>query len=109
MTKLLNLDTLPTTTEHTIRLKGVDHHMVPISVGKFIKQSKLAKKIDEKGDIADQFDSLIGMVDDSFPTIGRPVLEGMSFDQLNAIFSFMTATSEAGAVAAVAEGASEGK
>jgi hypothetical protein len=103
MTKLLNLDELPTRTDHTIVLKGKSHHMVPLSVGQFIAQQKAAKKIDATAEQApdETIATLIGMIAEVFPTIPKPQLEALTFPQLNAIFEFVGATGEApeGAVA----------
>lgn len=90
MTKLLNLDELPSQRiERTIVLNGKRHEMQPLSVGQFIQQQKLAAGLEGNTDPTKEFDALIDMILSVFPSMQRDELEALSFDKLRAVFDFL--------------------
>jgi hypothetical protein len=89
MTKLLNLDELPTRFEKTIVLNGKRHEMRPLSVGQFIEQQKTARRLDGDADIGDAVEMIIETICGAFPTMTPEELRSITFDKLNAIFEFL--------------------
>ena len=89
MTKLLNLDDLPTGDEKTIVLKGKRHQMKPLSVGQFIEQQKTASKLETDDDLSGMVDLLVGTIGRAFPTMPEDELRGLTMGQLQSVFQFL--------------------
>ncbi|MCG5242340.1 hypothetical protein ACIU1J_24445 [Azospirillum doebereinerae] len=92
MTKLLNLDELPTRDlGKTVVLKGQTHVMQPMSLGAFVDTQRLAQSIGDDGDVGVQLDAVIRQIRNVFPTMPEADLRGLRMDQLQALFTFLVA------------------
>lgn len=91
MTKLLNLDELPTAADVAIVLNGRRHVMKPMTLGDFIRQQKAAEALKGQNNVAAEIDTLIGVVVTAFPTLPRDEVEALDLGRLNAIFDFLGA------------------
>ncbi len=90
MTKLLNLDELPTRDlGKTVVLKGQTHVMQPMSLGAFVDTQRLAQSIGEAGDVGEQLDAVIRQIRGVFPTMLEADLRDLRMDQLQALFAFL--------------------
>ncbi|MGF7174719.1 hypothetical protein [Azospirillum doebereinerae] len=90
MTKLLNLDELPTRDlGKTVVLKGQTHVMQPMSLGAFVDTQRLAQSIGEAGDVGEQLDAVIRQIRGVFPTMPEADLRELRMDQLQALFTFL--------------------
>lgn len=91
MTTFLNLDEVQPEIKKTIRLGGKTHEMRPISVRKFIKNIREAKKLDQVEDIDRVTEIMMDMICEVFPTLDKDTLESLNMQQLEAIMDFVRA------------------
>lgn len=90
MTKILNLDELPTeAVERSIQLKGVKHDMQPLSLQAFIDNRKTALAVDAN-DPASSIPGIITLICSVFPTLREEDLKALNFPAINAIMDFIS-------------------
>ncbi|HEV7286885.1 MAG TPA: hypothetical protein VGN75_18710 [Kaistia sp.] len=89
MTRLLDLDNLPTREDYALVLNGARHVMQPLSVGNFIAQQKRAKELEGNTDPAVEFAALVDMVASVFPTMPRGDLDALPVNKITAIYEFV--------------------
>lgn len=89
MTKILNVDALQDEVR-MITLNGVSHQMKELSVGDFIKITKLEDEAEKKGELsfADRVDFLVKYICLVFPTCTNEELYDCDFQKINALFAF---------------------
>ncbi len=110
MTKLLNLDALPTNKDSiglSIKLKGETYEMRPLSVRRFIETVKVLDGLDKKP-VEEGAGIMLGMIADTFPTMPKEVLDDLSFDQMTAILEFVNSVGQTGSEDAGEAGEDEG-
>lgn len=104
MTKILNLDDVaPAQIDYVVKIRGVPHAMMPLTVDQFIAVNQTTKLVSE-GNASEltYVESIKNMLAISFPTMADK-LGGMTFAKLNAIMEFVNDVGE------VASGAPEGE
>ena len=110
MTQILNLDEIPNENTQKIIYQGETHVFEPLTVGEFIQTVRQAEEMkDDDGsenNLASRVTALKEAVGRSFPTL-KDKLDGMKFDQLLAIFNFMSKTAEVAAQDAVTQVAAD--
>lgn len=87
MAKLLNLDELEQI-DYTLKLKGQEYPMVDISVGDFIKITKMTETLDENMPISAQMEKTVELIQVRFPTVPKEELMSLNMDQLAAVLKF---------------------
>lgn len=87
--KMLNLEKLAQVTKK-LRLDGVDHDVLDVTVGTFIKTvTEAAAMAAEEYSPLREMELTVEMILKSVPTIDRTAIEKMSIDQLRAIAEFI--------------------
>lgn len=95
MTKLLNLDDLPTELiERSIVLNGKKHDMQPLEVGAFVDMRRLGAELEKSEDAGKGIDATILVIRSVFPTITEDELRKITFAKLNAIMDFLNKRGE---------------
>lgn len=97
MTKFLDLDKLESTTEYSITLHGVTHEMKSLSVGDYIKMTKLNERMGKAKASVEQIEIALEMITTAFPSMSDSVVKELSFDQMGAIINFIMVDSTADA------------
>lgn len=98
MTKILNLDELPTNIEQKIIYKGEEHFFKQMTVDEFIATVRAAEEMKD-GDETDvdtmsrRVTVLKESIATSFPTLAKHIPD-MPFNTLMAIFEFLAKTAE---------------
>lgn len=104
-TEYLDVDAIEPKVSKVITIKGEQHEYQSPSVGEFIAEMQRIKKFqaemkkrEAKGEMPDQTEvmeemvvSMRDSVSQAFPTVPADVVEGMTFEQLNAIRIFIQA------------------
>lgn len=93
--KLLNLDDFVPDVK-VIKLQGVDHEMVELTVEQYLGKLREAQKVkDEDLTVDQQIDRTIEMIREAFPTIPVEALKALSLTKLTILLDFMLKTPEA--------------
>ena len=83
MTKLLNLDELPTQDlGKSVVLNDKTHHMVPMSVGGFVAAQKLIQTLEGSDDLGAELDAVIAQIKGVFPTMETADLYALPLPKL---------------------------
>lgn len=102
MTKILNLDDL-VEEKRTIRLNGVVHEVVGMTVESFIKTQEIIKKLGESTETADQLEASAALINAAVPTLSLEALRSMKMERLNMIVEFLNMGVEESAAEGEAE------
>lgn len=95
-TKILNLDELAPKAEKVLKIKGKEYVMKPASVGAYIRFTRDLQEMEGKEiSLADQIEYMCNSVSEAFPGMEKEVIESLSFEQLEAITSFVAEKVEA--------------
>lgn len=90
--KFLDLDaTDPNTPEVVIKLKGIEHKLVPLTLDGFIANTKAMNRLSTKATMEDEMDLICEMLIRSFPTMTREMLGSIELAKLNALMDFANA------------------
>jgi hypothetical protein len=106
-TKYLDLDSFANEQEFVVKLKGIEHKLVSLTVNDFIFNTKLIQSLGTAPDIETELNAVIKMLTRAFPTMTEEMLRGMEIQKLNAILDFAHANNgqRAGEAEAKAEAA----
>lgn len=87
--KFLDLDaTDPEAPEIVIKLKGVEHHLVPLTVDGFIANTRAMNKLTAQTNMEAEVDLVCEMLIRSFPTMTREMLGAIPLEKLKALMDF---------------------
>lgn len=87
--KMLNLEKLAQVTKK-LHLNGVDHDVLDVTVGTFIKTvTEAAAMAEEEYSPLREMELTVDMILKSVPTFDRAAIEKMTIDQLRAIAEFI--------------------
>lgn len=93
--KLLDLDSIKSPVDFTIKLNGVDHQVVETTLEDFIANSELVEAQGMHSDPAKELKLMVKIIKRSVPTIPEDELFKLRFSQVAAIKEFvMTANGE---------------
>lgn len=87
-TKYLDLDAVDLDADVTINWKGVKHKLSPITVEQFIQNTKKLQEIGGKPNLEQEFEIVLVMVHNAFPTIPMADLKTIELVKLNKILEF---------------------
>ena len=89
--KVLNLDKLSTKGQRQLRLGGVDHTVLPMTVGNYVETTLAAERMVDAGDTSfvTELRETVAMIRRSVPTASEEELSGLELSQLHAIVEFI--------------------
>jgi len=87
-TKFLDLDALDTEPQVVIKWGGKEHRLQQITVEGFLKNAKRLNSLGVKGSFEEEFELVLEMVCEAFPTINKEDLRKMELSKLNQILEF---------------------
>ncbi|WP_323016479.1 hypothetical protein [Castellaniella sp.] len=93
--KVLNIDAIVSTTERTIKFRGVVHPVVEMSVENFVVTTTDAERLEKEGvGIRSQVIGTADAILRSVPSLDKETLYGMSLNQLTVIYRFISGEDE---------------
>lgn len=108
--KVLNLDKLSTKGQRQLRLGGVDHTVLPMTVGNYVETTLAAERMVDAGDtsFSTELRETVAMIRRSVPSASEEELSGLELQQLRAIVEFIKGD-DSGADEGQVEGQPEGQ
>jgi len=93
--KILNIDAITPSVTRTIKMKGVDHPVLELSVESFIDATNEADRLErEEANVAEQVAATAAAIMRSVPTLDRGTLYAMTLKQLGVIYRFISGEDE---------------
>lgn len=88
-TKILNLEELASKEARVLRINGVDHPVLEMSVQDFIETTLAAERLEGETSIVKQLEATFDLVIRAVPSVDKAVLKRMTLDQLQAMTAFI--------------------
>lgn len=84
--KYLDLDAVQADVQLTVKLGGIEHELVPVSVGDFVKNTKMIQQLEAASDDPEKHLTIImDMLKSAFPTMTTEILNKLTLKQLEAL------------------------
>lgn len=87
-TNFLDLDAIAPEVEMTVRLNGQEHHLKPLSVEDFIKNTKDQASLGASGNVEDELNLVLRMLLRAFPTMNEEELRAVPLTKLWKLLEF---------------------
>ncbi len=89
--KLLNLDQVAKKTNKSIVIKGVQHTVMPLSVGAFVKKTQEAEEYVKAGekDPIREINMILDLLAECVPSASRLDIESLSLEQLQQMADYI--------------------
>src|SRR5665213_4517497 len=86
--RYLDLDAILPDNDVVVRLGGVEHKLVPISLEDFVKNTKAVQNMNASVDPTDEMALVCDMLFRAFPTMTPEIANKLTLIQLNALMDF---------------------
>jgi hypothetical protein len=94
-TRYLDLDAVLPDTEVVVKLKGVEHKLVPITLADFVKNTKAVQNMAASADPEAEMAMVTDMLFRAFPSMTADITDGLTLIQLNRLLDFALANNGA--------------